>query len=180
MSSNPPKKQWFAMRDLSRRNANIMAHHTLSESGVKVFTPMKEMIMTIRGRKQIRNVPVIQDLLFVHEEKNILDSHVRKIPRLQYRYSKGKTVNEPLVIPDDCMQMFIFAVSNTENPKYFMPGDLTEAMLGKKVHIIGGALDGFEGYLLSVRGMRKRRLIVSIPNFVAAAVEVQPEFIKLE
>lgn len=166
------------MRDLSRRNANVMAHDTLAKGGLEVFTPMTEMIMTIRGRKQRRNVPVIQDLLFVHEAKSTIDPFVEEIPQLQYRYNLGKTINEPVTVPEAEMQRFVHAVSNTENPKYFMPGELTKAMYGKRVHIVGGVLDGFEGTLLSLKGMRKRRLIIAIPNLIAAAVEVQPEFIQ--
>lgn len=55
-----PEKQWFAMRDLSRRNSNRMAHQELRDAGLEVFTPMTEMLLTIRGRKQRREVPVIQ------------------------------------------------------------------------------------------------------------------------
>ena len=60
------------MRDLTRRNANVMAHHLLREAGLEVFTPMQQIIMTVRGRKQRRDVPVIQDLLFVHESRRCL------------------------------------------------------------------------------------------------------------
>ena len=52
-------------------------------------------------------------------------------------------------------------------------------MIGKKVKIIGGPLNGYEGNLLFIRGSRKKRLIVEIPGFLTAAVEVDPEFITL-
>lgn len=84
------EKQWFAMRDLSRRNSNRMAHHELREAGLEVFTPMTEMLLTIRGKKQRREVPVIQDLLFVHETKENLDPYVARFPSLQYRYVLGQ------------------------------------------------------------------------------------------
>ena len=71
------------------------------------------------------------------------------------------------------MTRFIRAVSSSENPKYFMPGELTEA-----VRIIGGPLNGYEGNLLKIRGSRIRRLIVELPNFITAGVEVQPEYIQ--
>lgn len=166
------------MRDLSRRNSNRMAHHVLSDAGFEVFTPMIDMLLTIRGKKQRRSVPVIQDLLFVHETKESLDPYVAKYPMLQYRFVRGKSANEPAVIREDDMRRFIMAVSSTENPKYFMPGELSPAMYGKKVRIIGGALDSYEGILLSVKGMRTKRLIVEIPNLISAAVEVAPQYIQ--
>ena len=77
------EKQWFVMRDLRRRSANTLAIHELAKAGLEVFTPMTQMIMTIRGRRQRREVPVIQDLLFVHEAKDALDVIVEKCSSLQ-------------------------------------------------------------------------------------------------
>lgn len=166
------------MRDLSRRNSNRMAHQELRDAGLEVFTPMTEMLLTIRGKQQRRQVPVIQDLLFVHETRENLDPYVAKYPCLQYRFAVGRRANEPIVIREDEMRQFITAVSNTENAKYFMPGELTQGMYGKKVRIIGGLLDSCEGKLLSIKGMRTKRLIVEIPNLITAAVEVAPQYIQ--
>ena len=52
-------------------------------------------------------------------------------------------------------------------------------MVGRAVRIIGGPLDGYEGRLLRLRGARAKRVIVELPNLIALAVEVQPEFIQL-
>lgn len=165
------------MRDLKRRTANTLAIHELSKAGMEVFTPMTQMVMKIGGKLQRRDVPVIQDLLFVHESKETLDPIVELTPTLQYRYQRGKTKDEPTTVREEEMERFIFAVRNTETPMYYKPGELTAAMYGKSVLIHGGRLDGYEGRLLSVRGMRKRRLIVELPGLMAAAVEVEPDFI---
>lgn len=175
----PCEKQWFVMRDLKRRNANALAIHELADAGIEVFTPMKHMLMTIGGKRQRREVPVIQDLLFVHDSKASLDPLVAKYPNLQYRYQLGKSINEPMVVRDEDMARFMRAVSLSENPVYYKPGELTQSMYGKKIRIVGGPLDSLEGCLLSVKGLRKRCLIVEIPDFIAASVEVNPEFIQL-
>lgn len=173
------EKQWFVMRDLRRRNCNTLTIHELAKAGVEVFTPMTQMVMTIGGRRQRREVPVIQDLLFVHESKDALDPLVEVCPSLQYRYMLGKTKSEPMTVRESDMERFIFAVSNTETPIFYKPGELTNAMYGKSVRIVGGLLNDYSGRLLSVKGMRKRRLIVELPGFISAAVEVQPEFIQI-
>lgn len=176
---DPNETQWFVMRDLKRRNANTLAIHELAKAGLEVFTPMTQMVMNIGGRRQRRDVPVIQDLLFVHEKKYALDPFVEKYPTLQYRYQYGKSINEPMTVGNAEMNRFIQAVGAADEPLYYKPGELTPAMFGKSVRIIGGLLNGYEGRLLSVRGMRKRRLLVEIPGLVTAAVEVEPEFIQL-
>lgn len=172
-------KQWFVMRDLKRRNANNLAIHELAKAGLEVFTPMTQMVMNIGGRVQRRDVPVIQDLLFVHETRAALDPIVSLTPTLQYRYQRGKTADEPMSVGSAEMERFIYAVNNTESPIYYKPGELTESMYGKSVRIIGGILDNYEGHLLSIKGKRKKHLIIELPNLIAAAVEVNPEFIQL-
>lgn len=167
------------MRDLKRRNSNSLAIHDLGNAGLEVFTPMTQMIMTIGGQRQRRDVPVIQDLLFVHEAKDAIDPYVEMYPTLQYRYLFGKTKDEPMTVRNDEMERFIFAVGNTDAPKFYRPGELTESMYGRKVRIMGGMLDQYEGRLLSVKGMRKRRLIVELPGLITAAVEVEPDYIQI-
>lgn len=173
------EKKWFVMRDLKRRNSNSLAIHDLGNAGLEVFTPMTQMIMTIGGQRKRRDVPVIQDLLFVHEAKDAIDPYVEMYPTLQYRYLFGKTKDEPMTVRNDEMERFIFAVGNTEAPKFYRPGELTETMYGRKVRIMGGMLDQYEGRLLSVKGMRKRRLIVELPGLITAAVEVEPDYIQI-
>ena len=167
------------MRDLKRRNANKLAIHELAEAGIEVFTPMTQMVMTIGGRRQRRDVPVIQDLLFVHETKSALDDYLEKHPMLQYRYVQGRPISEPMTVRADEMDRFMHAVTHAESTNYFMPAELTKAMYGKKVRIVGGALDSYEGRLLSVKGMRKRRLLIELSTLITAALEVEPEFIQI-
>lgn len=174
-----PEKQWFVMRELKRRNSNTLAIHELAKTGLEVFTPMTQMIMTIGGRRQRREVPVIQDLLFIRETRETLDPFVAACSTLQYRFLPGHRQNEPMTVRDKEMNRFILAVTSTETPIYYQPGELTNTMYGKKVRIVGGMLDGYEGRLLSVKGMRKRRLIVELPGLITAAVEVEPDYIQV-
>ncbi len=176
---NPFEKHWFVLRDLKRRNSNSLAVFELQNAGLEVFTPMTQMIMRVGGRRQRRDVPVIQDLLFVHESKENLDPYVSRCRTLQYRYLLGKTKEEPMTVRDDEMEKFIHAIDKSTSSLYYGPGELSDTMYGKKVRIMGGILDGYEGHLLSVKGMRKRRIIVELPGIITAAVEVEPDFIQI-
>ena len=77
------------------------------------------------------------------------------------------------------MQRFIHAVESTENPRYFTPEEISPGMVGRKVRIVGGPLDGYEGHLQKIQGAHAKRLFVELPNLLAAAVEVRPEYIQL-
>lgn len=124
-------------------------------------------------------VPVITDLLFVHSSKDSLDEAVNRIPTLQYRYRLGHTIHKPLTVRDADMDRFINAVSHVNDVRYYMPDEIRPEMYGKEIRVIGGPFDGFQGRLLSLRGSRKKRLIVEIPGFITAAVEVPPDYIQL-
>ncbi len=169
---------WFVLRDLKRPNAKFPAYQQLSELNIEVFTPMKWTLATHCGKPERRMVPFMPDLLFVHSTRTVLDPIVRKTPTLQYRYFKGGAYCEPMVVPGNDMSRFIVAVNSSADPTYYMPGELTPSMCGRQVRIIGGTLNGYEGVLLKVRGSRTRRLLVDLPNFLTAAIEVDPEYIQ--
>ena len=51
---------------------------------------------------------------------------------------------------------------------------------GQRIRIIGGVFDGAEGVLLKVKGIRDKRLVVSLPNLLTvAATRIEPEFIQI-
>ena len=170
---------WYVMRDLKRRNAKNPAYSMLEDAGFEVFTPMKWEVCTSRGRKVRERVPYVQDLLFVHSDRGRLDKVVSRTGTLQYRFVRGGSYCQPMVVANREMERFIAAVGTTDSPVYYLPGELTPSMVGRAVRIIGGPLDGYEGNLLSVRGSRTKRLIVELPEFFSAGVEVDPEYIEL-
>lgn len=172
-------ERWYVMRDLKRRNARHPAYSMLGEAGFEVFTPMKWEVCASRGRKVRERIPYIQDLLFVRSDRCRLDEVVSRTDTLQYRFVRGGAYCQPMVVADRDMERFIAAVEATDNPVYYLPGELTASMVGRAVRIIGGPLDGYEGNLLSVRGSRTKRLIVELPEFFSAGVEVDPEYIEL-
>lgn len=76
------------------------------------------------------------------------------------------------------MERFIHATQSS-SPKYFLPEEITPAMLRRRIRIVGGLLDGCEGTLLTVRVSKGKRLLVQIPDLLSVAVEVNSEYIQL-
>lgn len=172
------KVQWFVMRDLKRRNAKLPAYKQLADKGIKVFVPMKWHTIKRKGIVIREEIPVIQDLLFVYASRLHLDPIVEKIPTLQYRWLRN-TFRKPMTVLDLEMEKFISAVSSSKSPQYYLPEEITLQMYGRKIRIVGGNLDGYEGYLLTTRGSKVKRLLVELENYLAVSVEVLPEFIQL-
>ena len=172
------KQAWYAMRDLSRRHAKDPAYKLLTDMGFEVFTPMTRKLVIEKGQRRRQEEPFMQDLLFVRDTREKLNPAVKKIENLQYRYIYGRYC-EPMIVPDADMERFIHAVQTSRLPKYFRPEEITQAMCGQYVRIVGSALDGYEGHLITINGSKYKRLLVALPNFMTAAVEVMPEYIEV-
>lgn len=84
-----------------------------------------------------------------------------------------------MTVGDKEMEDFKKAVEASESPQYYRPQDITPEMRKRRIRIIGGTLDGYEGCLLTVRGSKVKRLLVEIPTLLAASVEVNPDYIQL-
>ncbi|MBR5483612.1 MAG: UpxY family transcription antiterminator [Alistipes sp.] len=173
------EKYWYALRDLKRSNAIYPAYKQLRELGIEVFTPMKWRMTKRNGRQFGREVPVMPDLLFAHDTRKILDPIVAQTPTLQYRFKKGGTYCEPIIVPEEDMNRFIGAVRAAEDPKYYSAEEIDSLMTGKNIRIVGGAMDGQEGKLLTVRGSKVKRIVIKLPNLLALSVKVEDEYIQI-
>lgn len=170
--------QWFVMRDLTRPNAKLPAYKLLDGLNIRTFTPMVWKLMLNHGKRERRQMPFIHDLLFVYASRSALDSVVETTPMLQYRYLRGG-YKMPMTVRAADMQRFMHAVRFSSSPQYYRPDEVTPSMRNRRIRIIGGNLDGYEGSLITTRGSKVKRLLVEIPMLLAATVEVETEFIQL-
>ena len=170
--------QWFVMRDLKRPNAKFPAYQMLGNLGIEVFTPMVWKLVVRHGKRIPQEVPFMRDLLFVHDSRDTLDPIVERTDTLQYRYLRDGR-RTPMTVREADMERFMKAVEATDNPRFYTPGEIRRDMIGKRVRIIGGLLDGYEGNLQKLQGSPVKRLFVELPNLLTASVEVQPEFIQI-
>lgn len=179
LSGNTEQAAWYVMRDLKRPNAKQPAYKVLGEKHFEVFTPMKWHLAVRQGKRIREKIPFIQDLLFVHSTRNELNPIVEDIPTLQYRYVRGGRFGEVMIVSDAEMARFIHAVGTSQSPQYYLPEEITPAMYGRNIRIVGGPLDGYEGNLLTTRGSKVKRLLIELSGILAVGVEVKPEYIQL-
>lgn len=170
--------QWFVMRVLTRHNAKLPAYRLLGDLGIEVFTPMVQKLVVHHGKRTPRRVPFMQDLLFVHESRRVLDPIVERVSTLQYRFLRDG-LRTPMTVKDAEMERFIRAVESSLSPRFYTPQEVTPDMVGRQVRIIGGPFDGQEGSLQKLQGSRTRRLFVELADLLIVSVEVQPEYIQL-
>jgi len=164
------------MRDLKRPNAKLPAYKLLDSKHIECFTPMKKIPIVRHNTKMYEEVPFIPSLIFVHSTEEELGPVLAKNPTLQYRYLRGKKYCEPMIIPDAEMEKFIHAVRVSDTFRYYSPDELDSSMYGRRVRIIGGMLNNYEGCLL--KNCRKKFLLVELPGFLSVGVKVSPEYIQ--
>ena len=176
--NNKKTPRWFVMRDLKRANAKRLAYQVFEERNIEVFTPKRWKLAVEKGKKVRKEIPFITDLLFVHDIRENIDPIVEDFATIQYRWLRGH-YKEPMTVSDTEMERFIHAVNVSESPRYYLPEEITPEMLNRKIRIVGGPLDGYEGTLQTVRGSKVKRLLVELPGLLTVGVEVEPEFIQL-
>lgn len=170
---------WFVLRDLKRPNAKSPAYKALPELGFETFTPMHWVLKDNHaGDKSRVYEPFIHGLLFAKSLKPELDEVIDRTETLQYRFVKGRQ-RTPMVVPMNEMERFIQAVTAEKSSCiYYSPEEISPEMFGKKVRIVGGALDGAVGDLITKRGSKKKRLMLQLDGLLVASVEINDGLIK--
>lgn len=175
ITSDQAKKNdpaWYAMCDQKRRNAIEPAYKMLTAKGFTMFTPLVNKVTRRGGKKVIDEVPFISDLLFVFSTPTELDAVIEKTPTLHYRFKKGGTYREHIIVRKDDMERFMNAVNTAKTKHYFSIGELPKEKIGSSVIVHGGALDGREVILKKMRGTRKKHVYVELPGFMYVEIEL--------
>ena len=151
-----------------------------SLGGCNLFIPMKQRVFTEFGKRVVRLIPYMPDLVFVHKTRAELDPIVAQLPLLQYRYVRGGKQFEALRVSNAIMLRFIEAVNELDMVEYYSFDEVSPRLYGKHIRIIGGRLNGFEGRLMSKRGSKTKRLIIDLEECnLSAAIQVETDYIQL-
>lgn len=175
--------RWYVLRDLARPNAKNPAYKQLEampEMKDCVFVPLKQCVFVEFGKRVVRYVPYMPDLIFVHKPKEELDSIVHNMELLQYRYVRGGKQFEAMSVRATDFEKFREAVEQTDKVEYYSYEEVSPQIYGRQIRIIGGRLNGFEGRLMSKKGSKFKRLLIDLKECnLSAAIQVEAEYIQL-
>lgn len=165
------------MRDLKRSNALLPAYKQLSQAGMEVFTPMVSRVFSRNGKRIRKEVPFMQDLLFVNDVRQNLDLIVAKTPTLQYRFKKGGKYCEPIVIPPRCHDAIYRCDTGIGQSKILRYGrNFRPDVRPQHPHDRWG-IRRVRGQ--TIRGSKTKHLIIILPSLLAVSVEINDEYIEL-
>ncbi len=164
---------WYAMRVTYRRE--IKARDYLAERGIETYIPMHSVIHTTHGHKCHKMEPAIHNLIFVHTTPSTIQQIKSRIEYLQYIIDRN---GNKIIVPDGQMEQFIAVTSTTDNSVRFFPPEHIDIDKGTRVRIHGGTFDGCEGIFVKVKGIRTKRVVITIPEIAAVAIEISPDLIE--
>lgn len=168
---------WYAMSAPYRNE--LKAKRMLDELKAESFLPMCYRMVERDGVKKRRYLPAVSNLLFVRATAEEISILKHKIPVMQYKTIRENGKNVKIIVPDRDMEHFIRVCEENERNLQFLHPDEVNLEKGTRVRIIGGPLDGIEGYFLKVKGSRNRKLLIKIENFLSVAIEVSPDMIEV-
>ena len=171
--------RWYLLGTLSR-GQELKIRDDMRREGLECFVPLRYVVRTIKNHRQRTMVPALTGLIFIRGELDQLKEKIQfHKERLYLRKSTFTNHEDYLTVSDHDMKNFI-AVTEQAGEKilYFNPEEI-QLREGDKIRVNGGPYDGREGYIMRVKGKRRKQLVVSIPGIVFAAVEMEPELIEL-
>ncbi len=172
------KPSWYALSAPYRRE--LQARDLFELEGIEYFLPMRYVLVPLPGGKTKRELrPAVPSLIFAKGTRKEIQEFKDRQGIVQYLCRPEGEKNIPIIVPEYQMETFRKAIENSlNNFLYFRPGEINITK-GKRVRIIGGALNGLEGTFMKVKGARSRRLVVMLEGLGAVAAEVNPDYIEL-
>jgi hypothetical protein len=174
------EKLWYSLGCLSPRQ-EIKIRDEARKAGFDAFVPLSYEVKTIRGQKQRKLIPALSGLIFAKGEQEALKAYTQESAFPVFiRKSTFSNHEDYLVIPTKAMEDFIAVTEHREqHVSYFRPEEIS-LQEGDHIRIKGGLYDGREGIIMRIKGRRNRHLVVQIPGFLVAAVELSPQMIELK
>lgn len=178
MEKENENMHWYVMRTLGRF-CETGVKQKLDDCGIRYYQAMKPVVKTLKGKKFISNEPIIPNLLFVYGSKESIMPHTAIGNNFQFVYNRcsGKQA-DCLIVPVKAMEDFIRVAESNGHTKIFMPEEI-HLTKGQRIRMIGGVLDGVEGYFVKQKGCRRRTLVVVLEGLFGISAEVEPEMIEL-
>lgn len=171
-------KHWFVLRAIFHKEEKV--RDKLRHAGIHCYVPMRFRTITEQGHRVRRLMPAITELVFVHDtEETIKEFKLHSKDTIYWLTKPSGNKREKIIVPDKAMNDFIRVTQQSElSVTYFHPEEIN-LNKGDRIIIHGGSFDGVEGILLKIKGKREKKLLVSIPNIVSAAVSIKPEMVEI-
>lgn len=175
LNTDKDKAHWFVMHSLT---SVMRMEEDLKRNNLECYLPKKVIVKKNRYGSHLQTIPVIEFYIFVHAKHSEIEEFKSKGHYLAFLRDRTKTTHSTLKVSDKEMEDFIKVSSMQENKARIFAADEIEIPKGQQIRITGGILNGVVGTLVKLKGLRDKRLVVSIPGVAHATVPVEKTFIQ--
>lgn len=164
--------RWYAMSAVYRSELKIKAY--LLDHKVECYVPMTEKEVMRKGvGKEVRKVPAVSNLIFVHSSVDIIQELKQSQPYLQYKISRkhGELYGKKIWVKDDEMLNFKAFCDLPVKKRIEDESEIKLPLLkaGQKVRLIKKDGQVIEGELIQFRGKRHKEFCVQAGQYKAIA-----------
>ena len=167
---------WYVMR--VTYNRVMKAKAKLDEIEMENFVPMSYAVEEKNGKRVRKLVPVINNILFLHADRNHIDA-VKRHPDLYdlLRYNMDLETRKPMLVPERQMNYFMAVSARTDEDIVYLSPEKLKLKKGERVRIKKGAWEGVEGQLVKIK--RGMRVLVVIPGVLGVAtIALHPDMLE--
>ena len=170
------KHEWFPMRVTYSREMKMK--ECLDRLQVENFIPMHYEIVENGEQRQMKRVPAIHNLIFIHttqEALTLMKTTVEELLPLRYMMrpcSDGSGKQEIIRVLDKQMDDFMRVASAEDDRVMFLNYGSYLAKAGQRVKVTAGHFAGVEGVIKRIKN--NRRVVVQIDGVAAVAITHVP------
>lgn len=151
----------------------------LTYEDLEYYYPKTCEIVSDRRGTHTQETAIIPPYIFIHAEYMRIREFKQKKDSISFIPTLGRQAHTTMKVSDKEMESFIRVVEQMQaKTRIYKAGEI-EIPQGQRIRICGGELDGVEGVLVKMKGVRDKRLVVSIPGIMYASTPVDKTFIQI-
>lgn len=151
----------------------------LDKDGLRHFYPKTTRVVHNRHGSHVEEKAIIPPYVFIYATYDEIRQFKLQKDNISFIRVSSADSHTTMKVSDKEMADFIKVVEQREEKTRIYNAGEIELVRGQRIRIIGGNLDGVEGTLLKIKGVRDKRLVVNIPGVMFATSPVDKTFIQL-
>lgn len=151
----------------------------LDGAGLRHYYPKTTQVVHDKRGSHVEEKPIIPPYVFIYATYSEIREFKLRKDSISFIPVLGSVNHTTMKVSDKEMTDFIRIVEQREDKTRIYNAGEIELVRGQRIRIIGGNLDGVEGTLLKIKGIRDKRLVVSIPGIMYATTPVDKTFVQL-
>jgi len=164
--------RWYVMRCHSQAHKKVRL--LLESKQMEYFVPETLQLITEKGKKTKKLVPVFKDLFFVRDSFNALKDHIKagSLPIIFYFSHTSHVQDDALWVTDKEMHSFMKAINCIDNNPTILPFGEINFKKGDYIRVVDGPLEGMEGYFVQLRRGQRKQLVIALSNLMTVNLAV--------